>query len=45
MAYKGVYLRNIALRLRRSENSIKKRAIGLGLLVKRTPASALNGLP
>jgi len=34
---KGVYMRNIALRLRRSESSIKKRAYDLGLKVKKTP--------
>jgi hypothetical protein len=39
MAAKGVYLRNIAIRLRRSESSIKKRAFDLGLSLRRTPRS------
>jgi hypothetical protein len=34
---RGVYMRNIALRLRRSESSIKKRAHDLGLKVRKTP--------
>jgi hypothetical protein len=37
LAEKGVYRRNIALRLRRSESSVKKRARDLGLTVKTTP--------
>jgi len=37
LAEKGVYLRNIALRLRRSESSIKKRGRDLGLKVQITP--------
>ena len=43
MARRGAYLRNIALRLRRSESSIKKRAIGLGVTVKRTPRIRADG--
>ena len=37
LAQKGVYLRNIALKLRRSESSIKKRARELGVKVSITP--------
>ena len=37
LAAQGVYLRNIALRLRRSESSIKTRAHSLGLKLRRTP--------
>jgi hypothetical protein len=39
MAQKGVYLRSIALRLRRSESSIKKRARGLGIKLSKPPRS------
>jgi hypothetical protein len=39
LAEKGVHLRAIALRLRRSESSIKKRAFDLGVGVKRPPRS------
>ncbi len=37
LAERGVYLRNIALRLKRSESSIKKRARELGVKVSITP--------
>jgi len=37
LAGQGVYLRNIAVRLRRSESSIKKRARDIGVAVLRTP--------
>jgi DNA-binding NarL/FixJ family response regulator len=37
MAQQGVYLRNIAVRLKRSESSIKKRARELGIKVQITP--------
>jgi hypothetical protein len=43
LAGRGVYLRNIALRLRRSESSIKKKANDLGLKVQRTPRFRLDG--
>lgn len=39
MAGQGVYLRNIALRLKRSESSIKKKTHDLGIKVERTPKS------
>ncbi len=39
LAQKGVYLRNIALKLRRSESSIKKRARDLQIKVQSTPRS------
>ena len=42
LAGKGVYLRNIAIRLRRSESSIKKRATLLGIRVPRTPRPSFN---
>jgi len=41
MAGKGVYMRKIALRLRRSENSVKKRAALLDVRVSRNPRSGL----
>jgi hypothetical protein len=37
MAARGLYLRNIALRLRRSESSIIRRARELGVKIERTP--------
>jgi hypothetical protein len=37
MATAGLFLRNIALRLRRSESSIKKRAHDLGIKLKKPP--------
>ena len=37
LAEQGVYLRNIAIRLKRSESSIKKKAQLLGIKVKTTP--------
>lgn len=37
LAQKGVYLRNIAIKLKRSESSIKKRARELGVKVGTTP--------
>jgi hypothetical protein len=37
LADKGVYLRNIALKLRRSESSIKKRAHDLQIKVQARP--------
>ena len=39
LASKGIYLRNIALKLRRSESSIKKRARDLQIKVQTTPRS------
>jgi hypothetical protein len=39
MASQGVYVRRIALRLKRSESSIKKRATLLGLTVSKAPRS------
>ena len=39
LAERGVYLRNIALRLKRSESSIKKRARDLQIKVQSTPRS------
>ncbi len=39
LADKGIYLRNIALKLRRSESSIKKRARDLQIKVQTTPRS------
>jgi DNA-binding NarL/FixJ family response regulator len=39
LAGKGIYLRNIALKLRRSESSIKKRARDLQIKVQTTPRS------
>jgi hypothetical protein len=39
MAARGVHLHRIALRLKRSESSIKKRARGLGLVVTSNPRS------
>jgi DNA-binding NarL/FixJ family response regulator len=39
LASNGVYLRNIALKLRRSESSIKKRARDLQIKVQTTPRS------
>jgi len=42
LAGQGVYLRNIALRLKRSESSIKKRSRELGIEVKRTPRSRFS---
>jgi hypothetical protein len=42
MARQGVYMRRIALRLRRTENSIKKRAIQLGVKVTKTPRSTFR---
>jgi len=42
MAEKGVYMRRIALRLRRSESSIKKRAVQLGVRVPPTPRPRLR---
>lgn len=41
MAGKGIYMRKIALRLRRSENSVKKRAALLDVRVSRNPRSGL----
>ncbi len=37
LAEQGVYLRNIAIRLKRSESSIKKKSQLLGIKVKTTP--------
>jgi DNA-binding NarL/FixJ family response regulator len=37
LAEQGVYVRNIAIRLKRSESSIKKRARELGIKVRITP--------
>jgi hypothetical protein len=37
LVVKGFYLRQISLRLRRSESSIKKRAIDLNIIIKPTP--------
>jgi hypothetical protein len=37
LAEQGIYLRSIAVRLGRSESSIKKRAYDLGLPIKRMP--------
>jgi DNA-binding NarL/FixJ family response regulator len=37
LADQGVYVRNIAIRLKRSESSIKKRARELGIKVRITP--------
>lgn len=37
MAAEGIYLRNIAIRLKRSESSIKKRAHDLGIKLQVTP--------
>jgi hypothetical protein len=42
MAKQGVHLRRIALRLRRSESSIKKRASRLGLSVPKTPRASFR---
>jgi len=42
MAGKGLYLRKIALRLRRSESSIKKRAHELGVSLPRNPRSTFR---
>lgn len=42
LAGKGVYLRNIAIRLKRSESSIKKRARELGLKVNITPRRSVR---
>jgi hypothetical protein len=39
---RGFYLRRIALRLRRSESSIKQRAKILGLEVKKTPRGSFS---
>jgi hypothetical protein len=39
LAGQGMYLRRIALRLKRSESSIKKRARELGVGVPKTPRS------
>jgi hypothetical protein len=39
LAGKGIHLRNIALKLRRSESSIKKRARDLQIKVQTTPRS------
>ena len=39
LANKGVYRRNIALKLRRSESSIKKRAHDLQIKIQTTPRS------
>lgn len=39
LAEKGLHLRAIAFRLKRSESSIKKRAHELGVEVKRPPRS------
>ena len=37
LAGQGIYLRNIALKLKRSESSIKKRSRELGIKVQLTP--------
>ncbi len=37
LAQKGVYLRHIAIKLKRSESSIKKRARDLGVTIPRMP--------
>jgi hypothetical protein len=37
LAEQGVHLRSIAIRLRRSESSIKKRALDRGLKLKKPP--------
>jgi hypothetical protein len=37
LAGKGMFLRNIAIRLRRSESSIKKRAYDLGIRLNKPP--------
>jgi hypothetical protein len=37
MATEGLFLRNIALRLKRSESSIKKRVHDLGITLKKPP--------
>jgi hypothetical protein len=37
LAGQGLHLRRIALRLRRSESSVKKRARALGISVPKTP--------
>jgi len=42
MASRGVYLRKIALRLRRSESSVKKRALRLGVKVAKTPRASFR---
>lgn len=42
MAGQGVYMRRIALRLRRTESSIKKRAVQLGVKVMKTPRPSLR---
>ena len=39
LSEKGMHLRAIALRLKRSESSIKKRAFDLGVVVKSPPRS------
>ena len=49
LAEQGRFVRNIALKLRRSESSVKKRAHDLGIAVQRTPRfradGALRGSP
>jgi hypothetical protein len=42
LASTGLYLRRIALRLKRSESSIKKRARELGVTVLKTPRSSFR---
>ena len=42
MAQSGLYLRNIAVRLRRSESSVKKRARDLGVMIKQRPRFRLE---
>jgi len=42
MAQSGMYLRNIAIRLRRSESSVKKRAHDLGVTIKQRPRFRLD---
>lgn len=43
MVEQGVFLRNIAVRLKRSESSVKKRAYDLGLTLRRMPRFRADG--
>ena len=42
LAARGVHLRKIALRLRRSESSVKKRAFHLGVAVAKAPRPSFS---
>jgi hypothetical protein len=45
MAEAGAFLRNIAIRLRRSESSISNDARELGVKIKRTPRFRFDSRP